>query len=123
MGANISVPGQGSLRHRQKRFFVTDAHPRGDFSEVHVTNTVKEILYRIRYYENMGFEFDPPYNDIMRDIVDKFTTLRRKAPDMNGDLDFEGDLLRVAATIDESYRYHWRLEHVQTGRATKRRRE
>lgn len=103
--------------------FVTAAHPRGDFSEVHVTNTVKEELYRVRYYENMGFEFDPTYDEILSGIVDEFTTLKRKAPDMNGDLDFEGDLLRVATTIDQSYRYHWQLEHVQTGRATKRRRE
>ena len=76
----------------------TDLHSDGD----KIRELAEEALYRVRYYERLGFEFEVPYDSQLEDTIYELTE-NGGLVEVN-DPSFSGELLSMAqTTIPQAY--------------------
>ena len=74
-------------------------------SDDEVRRTFAEDLYRVRYYESLGFEFDNTYEAMLSGWVDDLRdgTFDDGYVDDDGEASFNGDMLAMGLTIPDRY--------------------
>ena len=72
-----------------------------DHDEDKLRMVAEDALYRVRYYERLGFEFDVPYAEQVQGVIEELTE-EPVLVDLN-DVGFSGELLSMADTIPQTY--------------------
>jgi hypothetical protein len=72
-----------------------------DHDEDKLRVVAEDALYRVRYYERLGFEFDVPYADQVQGVIEELTD----QPVLEDILDvaFSGELLSMADTLPQTF--------------------
>jgi len=72
-----------------------------DHDEDKLRVVAEDALYRVRYYERLGFEFDVPYAEQVQGVIEELTE-QPVLEDLD-DVGFSGELLSMADTIPQTY--------------------
>ena len=81
-----------------------------DANEDLLRKVAKDALYRVRYYERLGFVFDVPYAEQLEDAVKELTAEPVQKEDEY--IRFAGELLSMADTIPQTYPDECILKHL-----------
>ena len=85
-----------------------------DANEDLLREVAEKALYRVRYYERLGFVFDVPYAEQLKDTVKELTAEPVQEEDEY--IQFAGELLSMAKhTIPQTYPGACTLKHLHRG--------
>jgi hypothetical protein len=72
-----------------------------DHDEDKLRVVAEDALYRVRYYERLGFEFDVPYAEQVQGLIEELTD--QPVLEDNLDVAFAGELLSMADTLPQTF--------------------